>query len=196
VDVISFKEIRPPDMDWDGIRLPIIHEFNVAADWAIKRFDATAKYWKSNKPVFKKSIQTNKFFSSIGFLVETDNKIWGYIDKGIKTQIRPNYFAYIPSGSGNVRGKKRGTWRVYDSGSSPNSVNVASNSSEVGKQETKGEYLSLNQSFKWGITARNFSALIEKDLYDPDKYAFRRKLQEAMNRGAKVMFRKQGETYG
>jgi hypothetical protein len=110
---VSLKAVKPAAFDKLVFRLALIKEQSKIAKDIEKDYIRTTKKWK-RKPIWIRSVKHKG--NEIIIFVGTDNKIYGYIDKGTKKHIiRPKKaeFLRFRGSSYGGRGRPRASDFVY-----------------------------------------------------------------------------------
>ena len=178
---------RPKEFDDQTLlRIHLVGDLRQFADQAISEYNKTTKYWKANRPVFTRTINTKmgKNKDMVEVTIYADNPIYPMIDNGTPAHNIPipEKSFQIGSGSKEAKTMAQGTWGVFHPGSMPGTLSVKPKGS-TGKQHIKGQYLSLNQHggniAHPGIAARDFTGQISDKLTEGDK--LQKKFQKTIN---------------
>ncbi len=94
---ILIKEIKPSRLKVDAMRLELLNAMRKVGTDVKKDYEKTTKTWK-HKPEFEVSVSLKPPGPTL--IVETDDEIYGYVDKGTKPHL---IFAGIYTGKSNKK---------------------------------------------------------------------------------------------
>ncbi len=94
---ILIKEIKPSRLKVDAMRLELLNAMRKVGTEVKKDYEKTTKTWK-HKPKFEVSVSLKQPGPTL--IVETDDEIYGYVDKGTKPHL---IFAGIYTGKSNKK---------------------------------------------------------------------------------------------
>lgn len=94
---ILIKEIKPSRLKVDALRLELLNEMRKVATEVKKDYEKTTKTWK-HKPKFEMDVSLKPPGPTL--IVETDDEIYRYVDKGTKPHL---IWAGIYTGKSNKK---------------------------------------------------------------------------------------------
>ncbi len=94
---ILIKEIKPSKLRVDALRLELLNEMRKVGTDVKKDYEKTTRTWK-HKPKFEVSVSLKPPGPTL--IVETDDEIYGYVDKGTKPHL---IFAGIYTGKSSKK---------------------------------------------------------------------------------------------
>ena len=165
-DVFQFKAIKPKKLQVDKIRLEILNALRAEGRDVTKEYEKTTATWKG-KPKFETLIGLNRPPGGASVFVGTDNKIYGYVDKGVPARIiRPRRAKALRFMAGS-----RAKTSPRHIGSGPGGAS--------------GPVVFASIIRRWpGIKAREFSETIRQRR----RQKFTRRMVKAMQAGAKKAY--------
>ena len=164
---ILIKEIKPSRLKVDALRLELLNEMRKVATDVKKDYEKTTKTWK-HKPKFEVNVSLKPPGPTL--IVETDDEIYGYVDKGTKPHL---IFAGIYTGKSN---KKALAFPSKFSAKTRPGV-IGSSAGSSGGPTVIRPYVQHP-----GTKARGFEEAIEKIW----KTKYKRRMERAMAKAAKA----------
>ena len=170
--VVLFKEIKPSRLREDKLRLELLNAIRKVGRATRREFEATTKNWK-HKVKFEMMISLKDGPTA---LVETEDKIYGYVDEG--TGQAAGRGGKYPIFAGIYTGKSKKKVLAFPSVSRPKTKpgSLKSGAGYRGKVDVAVPYVEHP-----GIKPRGFSKQIKKKMLP----RFKREMERAMVKAAK-----------
>jgi hypothetical protein len=163
-----FEAVRPKTLDIKELRLSALAGMNELSEDILREYQKTTKYWKKNRPVFTRRLETNVGGSGekIAVTIYTDNSVYRYIDRGTSgTVIDARKKPIVMSG-------------VYKAGSTPGTLIINS----LGGVEGGSKRVLRGVFFHPGIRARLFTEQIQKKMESSSEFRMTERLQSSVER--------------
>jgi hypothetical protein len=167
IPTVRFQAIRPKNLDIPELRLALLSGMNQISQDILREYRKTVSYWKSNKPNFTRTLETNVGGKeNIAINIFSDNEIYKYIDRGTSSRIVDgSEHPVVLSGT-------------YSAGSMPGTLSVSPQGSVEG-----GGTRVLRGVFFWpGIRARLFTEQIAEKIQSSSEFRMTERLQSAVER--------------
>lgn len=166
--IARFEAIRPKNLDIKELRLSALAGMNEMSELIVREYSKTTTYWKANRPVFKRKLETNVggLKEKIAITVYTDNSVYKFIDRGTSGRV-------IDS-----RKKPIVMPGVYRAGSMPGTLSVNS----AGGVEGGGLNIRCGVFFNPGIRARLFTEQIQAKMESSSEFQMTERLQSSVER--------------
>ena len=164
---ILIKEIKPSRLKVDAMRLELLNAMRKVGTDVKKDYEKTTKTWK-HKPKFEVSVSLKPPGPTL--IVETDDEIYGYVDKGTRPHL---IFAGIYTG----RSSKRALAFPSKFGAKTRPGVIGSSAGSSGGPTVIRPYVQHP-----GTKARGFEEAIAK-IWTPK---YKRQMERAMSRAAKA----------